>query len=251
MKIIAVVNNKGGVAKSTTVKLLGRNLAALGLNVTMADCDPQSNLTDWVLGSEAGDRPPHHIGHLIEGRATVGDVLISMPLLNGRLRLLPADSDLDDTGSRMVMNNLGIFALGNVLADAGSALGDVVLLDTPPALGALTMSALLAADEIIIPTIPEPASASGISSVIRMLGQMQATVRRRPNIMGVVVTMFEHTTLHRKVLADLEAAQYRVLGVIPKRKGIHAAKELELEYSILSVAVGDLIRPGLVQEVLS
>lgn len=229
MKTIVIANNKGGVGKSETAKHLGRILAARRHETVLIDLDPQANLTDRLLGSERGARPlPALPDALTDPGVNLVDV--RRPLADN-LWLLPADERLDDVDSAMVIDMFGIMRIDNMLRSA-PALADLVLIDCPPNLGALTTAALIAADWVLIPTQPEPASIAGIERIERKLNEIYSATRRAPSIAGTVATFVQReTNLHKAGLGALMRGHMPpMLGCVPQRKGEGAETELAAAY---------------------
>jgi len=243
-KVITVLNWKGGVGKTRTVRDLALNFAKMGVAATAVDLDPQATLTDLLL-PHVDDREPH-IGTLLDGAAGFGDVIQIAPDAGGRLAVLPAAGGLTDTEAKLTLNPISIFALQGVLEDYPAQLGEVVLIDTPPSLGTLTTAALLASDYLLIPTQPESASVAGITKVLAYLREIKRQVRRVPKPLGLIVTMVEHNNLHTRVLADLYAAHEKgdglpVLATIPKRKGEGADRDLLTHYAAAARTLANLL----------
>lgn len=234
--IIAIANNKGGVGKTATAEYLARVWSKADHTVLVIDCDPQANLTDRLLGE--GSRPSVTLADLLDRDATMQDTIIE---IDDHLRLIAADTVLEDTDSRMVINNLGIFRLNNILQQYISfRLGtvDIIIIDCPPNLGALTTSALIAADEILIPCLPEPASIAGLEKLVQKQHELRTMLHSAFNIRGSIATMVEATNLHHQYVELLQAhPSVPFLGCVPKRKGENRDIELYRAYDPIAFTI--------------
>ena len=197
--IIAVVNQKGGVGKTTTAINLGAALAELGHPILLIDLDPQANSTSG-LGLDPS-RARLSVYHLLTGEATVSQVAVDTSA--SRLKLIPSHIDL--AGAEMEL--AGREGRETLLREAlASATGDFecVLIDCPPSLGLLTLNALAAATSMLIPTQCEYFALEGL----RHLMYTHQLVRSRLNpelaITGILMTQFDaRTTLAWDVLESV------------------------------------------------
>ena len=206
MKIIAIGNQKGGVGKTTTTINLGAGLAAAGLRVLLVDLDPQSSLTLATVGDCEGVS----LAEVLTGRPRkrLSDVIriISpgLDLVPGDLALSVAETDL--------MRSARPLALKTALAAAANY--DVILIDCPPSLGALTINALSAAHGVIIPALPGPLDFRGVRLFLDSLGEL-SEANPTLELLGVVLCQYNpRTNLHREALEALQAADVSILGVI-------------------------------------
>jgi chromosome partitioning protein len=210
-RVLAVANQKGGVAKTTTTHSLGAGLAELGERVLLVDLDPQACLT-YSLGidSDSLDRSLHDV---LAGRAEAAEVLVK----SGDLTALPATIDL--AGAEVhLMSRTG---REHVLARAIKPLVgeyDTVLIDCPPSLGVLTINGLTAAGEVIVPLQCETLGHRGVGQLLETIGDVRNFTNPDLTVRGLVATMFDGRTRHsRELLADLERYGVPVLGdPIPK-----------------------------------
>ncbi len=197
---IAVINQKGGVGKTTSVANLGAALAARGCRVCLLDLDPQSHLT-LHYGVEPGG----------EGK-TVYDVLTNScefasacRAVGDNLRLVPAEIDLAAAEVELAAT----VGREQVLRDALAAYGgddDLLLIDCPPSLGLLTLNALAAVDEIIIPLQPHFLALQGMGKLLETAMLVQRRINPGLRVGGVVLCMYETgTRLAAEVVNDLRA----------------------------------------------
>ncbi len=189
-KTIAVVNQKGGVAKTTTVINLAAYLAAAGRRVLALDLDPQGNCSAG-LGVEEREKLPACVYEAILGEKPLAELLLdtelpSMKLAPAAMRLAGAEVELVTEKARESRLRQ---ALAPVLPDF-----DYVLIDCPPSLGLLTLNALTAADSIIIPVQCEYFALEGLSSLMSTFEQVKKTLNPRLALEGVLLTMFDGRT---------------------------------------------------------
>ena len=197
-RIIAVANQKGGVAKTTTVASLGAALVELGQKVLLVDLDAQSCLTFSLgLDPEVIELSTHDV---LLGR--VGAAMAIQPTEDG-IDLLPATIELAGTEAQLMMKPGREYALRTALQEVSQAY-DVVLLDCSPSLGVLTLNALTAADEVIIPLQCEMLSHRGVGQLLDTVHDVQRILNPSLRVLGVLPTMFDGRTNHaRAVLADV------------------------------------------------
>ena len=197
-RVLAVANQKGGVAKTTTVASLGVALSELGRRVLLVDLDPQACLT-FSLGHDP-DTVELSVHDVLLGRVSVGMAVVSTA--DGP-DLLPSTIDLAG-GEAMLMSKTGRehalrLALEDIVEDY-----DDVLLDCPPSLGVLTINGLTAAHEVLIPLQCETLSHRGVGQLIDTVHDVQRLTNRDLTVLGVLPTMYDGRTNHaRSVLADV------------------------------------------------
>ena len=188
-KILGVVNQKGGVGKTTTAINLSACLAIEGLNVLLVDCDPQANATSG-LGVPRDDNR-HSIYDVLVGNAPAEQVILPTDVKN--LWLLPGSKNL--TGANIEL--AGVEGRETRLRDALAPIRgnhDLVVLDCPPALDLLTLNVLVAANSLIVPMQAEYFALEGISELISTLESVQAAFNPEITIEGVLLTMYDDRT---------------------------------------------------------
>jgi chromosome partitioning protein len=233
VKVVAVANQKGGVAKTTTVQSLGVALAELGQRVLAVDLDPQACLT-FSLGFDP-DGLPASLHDVLVRRAKVAEVRCEVPGVNG-LSLLPATIDLAGAEvhllSRTGREHVLARALQPVLHDY-----DVVLIDCPPSLGVLTINGLTAAEVVVVPLQCEALSNRGVGQLLETIEDVRQFANEKLRVLGVVATMYDGRTTHsRKVLAEVEERLGLPVFEPPVPKSVRFAEAPELGRSILQHA---------------
>lgn len=190
-KVIAVVNHKGGVGKTTTVASVGSALAELGKKVLLVDLDAQSNLTTSLLKEEP-ERTVYEAFH--EGAG-----LPVLPLGGGKSwSLAPSSLDLAGTeleiASKIDREYILTDLLEKVLADY-----DYILLDCPPSLGLLTVNALVAAQEVIIPLTAEALPSKGLQKILDIVEKVRRRLNPSLRLAGILITRYEGNKLSQLV----------------------------------------------------
>jgi chromosome partitioning protein len=194
--IIAVLNQKGGVGKTTTAINLAAYLAKDGRSVLLADMDPQGNSTSG-LGLDK-----HNLN------STLYDVLFlrssagqTIQKINSKLSILPANADL--AGAEVEMVNLAGREL--LLRNAiGSLEYDYILIDCPPSLGLLTINALAAANSVLVPVQAEYYALEGLSQLLNVIQQVRQSLNPNLDILGVLITLYDsRNSLSEQVKKEL------------------------------------------------
>jgi chromosome partitioning protein len=196
--VIAFTNQKGGVGKTTTAVNLGAYLAAKGRRVLLVDIDPQSNATSG-LGIDPADEGGIYEA-LIAGRA-IQDLIVKTDDPN--LDLVPASTALAGAEVELVAMLGREFRLKRALAPIVADY-DFVLIDCPPSLGLLTVNALAAAGEVIIPVQCEYLALEGLGHLARTLELVRQNVNPDLRLRGLVLTMYDaRTNLAQQVVDEV------------------------------------------------
>ena len=186
-KTIAVVNQKGGVGKTTSAVNLTACLHDLGLKVLLCDFDPQANATSG-LGIEKR-KVKHSVYDVIINDTPVDSAIIKTKFGD----VLPSSADLAGAGVELISVPDPNYRLKNALASVKSNY-DVILIDCPPSLELLTLNALAAADEILIPVQCEYYALEGLSDLMNTMRMVKKRVNTELSIFGVILTMFDGRT---------------------------------------------------------
>ncbi|WP_084342547.1 ParA family protein [Janibacter corallicola] len=196
--IIAVANQKGGVAKTTSVASIGAALAELGRRVLLVDLDPQASLT-FSLGIDP-DAVEVSVNEIVLGQAEVEEALLEA---GEGIDLLPATIDLAGAEAQVLTRPGREFILQSALADARADY-DVILLDCSPSLGVLTLAALTAATGLIVPMQAEMLSHRGVGQLLDTVKDVKKLLNKKLKVIGILPTMYDGRSNHsREVLEDL------------------------------------------------
>ena len=188
-KIIAVVNQKGGVGKTTTAMNLAAHLAELGKFVLLVDMDPQGNATS---GFGIGMRELEHgVYEALAKQKRVHDVIQNTT--HEGLRILPATTNLAGANIELVDMDRREFQLSDLLGEVTHAY-DYIIVDCPPSLGLLTINSLVAANELLIPVQAEYYALEGLGQLLKTIDLIREHIKPNLAILGAVITMFDKRT---------------------------------------------------------
>lgn len=197
-RILAVANQKGGVAKTTTVASLGAALVDEGKRVLLVDLDPQGCLT-FSLGADP-DKLAVSVHEVLLGEVEPGAALVTTA---EGMTLLPANIDLAGAEAMLLMRAGREYALKRALAKVADDF-DVVIIDCPPSLGVLTLNGLTAADEVIVPLQCETLAHRGVGQFLRTVTDVQQITNPDLKMLGALPTLYDSRTTHsRDVLLDV------------------------------------------------
>jgi chromosome partitioning protein len=199
-RVIAVANQKGGVGKSTTAVSLGAALAELGHRVLVVDLDPQGNASTG-LGIRHAVREVT-IYDVLAAEASIEEALLATAVPD--LWAVPSTIALAGAEIELVSQFSREMRLSRALDPVRRGRFDFILLDCPPSLGLLTVNALTAADELIVPIQCEYYALEGLGQLLRNVRLVQQNINQRLRLSGIVMTMFDRRTkLAEQVVAEV------------------------------------------------
>lgn len=229
-RVLAVANQKGGVAKTTTVHTLGAALAERGRRVLVIDLDPQACLT-YSMGIDP-DGLERSIHDVFLRRVKAADVVVNASGVD----LIPANIDLAGSEVHLLTRT----GREHVLAQAIGPIRDSydhVIVDCPPSLGVLTINGLTAAEEVLIPLQCEALSHRGVGQLLETIEDVRTFANPELRVRGVIATMYDDRTRHaRRILEDVRNRYGIELVEPPVRKTIRFAEAPEQGRSILDHA---------------
>ena len=199
---VAVANQKGGVGKTTTAINLATALAAIGWRVLLVDLDPQGNASTGLgIGRAARERSTYDV---LRGDSTIIDSAV--PTKVPRLDLLPATVDLSGAEIEMVGMEDRTHRLAQAFDEVPAGRWDICLMDCPPSLGLLTVNALVAARQLLVPLQCEFFALEGLSQLLQTVERIRVAYNPQLSILGVALTMFDRrNNLSQQVADDVRA----------------------------------------------
>ena len=215
-KTIAVVNHKGGVGKTTTVCSLGSALAELGHRVLLVDLDAQANLTSSLLKEE----PERTIYEAINQKKQLPVVR-----LNGSKNWSIVAASLDLAGAELeIANQLDREYILKDLLEEVEAEYDYILLDCPPSLGLLTINALVAATDVVIPLTAEALPSKGLQKIQDIIEKVRKRLNTKLRLSGILLTRYESSKLSQLVEEALRQNYGEVVYSTRIRKNVRIAE---------------------------
>jgi chromosome partitioning protein len=233
VKVVAVANQKGGVAKTTTVQCLGVAMAQQGLRVLAVDLDPQACLTfSFGLDPDELDASLHDV---LVRRARLSDVVHPVMGTNG-LDLVPATIDLAGAEVHLLSRTGREQVLARAMFPVIDGY-DAVMIDCPPSLGVLTINGLTAAEAVIVPLQCEALSHRGVGQLLETIEDVRQFANEKLRVLGVIPTMFDARTTHsRQVLSEVEERYALPMFEPPVPKSVRFAEAPGLGKSVLQHA---------------
>ena len=230
-RVIAVANQKGGVAKTTTVASLGSALAELGQRVLLVDLDPQACLT-FSLGIDPEDLDLS-IHHVLTKGVPATEV---MATTEDGVDILPATIELARAEADLLTRTGREHALRMALEDLPDEYDDI-LIDCPPSLGVLTINALTAADSVLVPLQCETLSHRGVGQLLDTVHDVRRFTNRELEVWGVLPTLYDGRTTHARAVLETISETYGLEVIEPPiPKSIRFAEAPAAGRSILTTA---------------
>ena len=190
--IVSVINQKGGTGKTTTTINLGRALSKLGQKVLLVDLDPQSNLSYSLDISQ----PQYTLADAFTGTKTINDIIV---VKDKNFSVAPGSNELVDIEISLVTQPKREIFLKNILAAAKGF--DYILIDCPPSLSVLTVNALTAAQQVIIPLQMEVLTLQGLSQILATVERVRTSLNPKLRVRGIVIVMYDQ---RRKLSAEIQ-----------------------------------------------
>ena len=231
--VLAVANQKGGVAKTTTVHSLGVASAEFGRRTLVVDLDPQACLT-FSLGFDP-DALDHSLHDVFVRRESIADVARPVPGV-ARLDLVPATIDLAGSEVHLLTRTGREHVLERALEPVLGSY-DLILIDCPPSLGVLTINGLTAANSVLIPLQCEALSHRGVGQLLETIEDVRAFANSDLDVRGLIATMYDDRTRHaRHIIEEVESRYGIPVLQPPVRKSIRFAEAPARGKSILQHA---------------
>jgi chromosome partitioning protein len=212
-EVWAVINQKGGVGKTTTTVNLAYNLAKKGKKIVLVDLDPQGNASSGV-GVSIRDLKLSLYDCLVADKDP-NEVLVKTAWNN--LRLLPASTKLATLDTELPATQRDrVLRLKRTLEKVDA---DIVLIDAPPSLGLLTVNALVASDSVILPVQAEYYALEGLGQLLETMQIVRTGLNKTLGVMGILITMYDgRTSLSRQVEEQLKAhfSKFLFKSTIPR-----------------------------------
>lgn len=207
-RVVAVANQKGGVAKTTSTHALGTAMVERGKRILLVDLDPQASLT-WACGVDP-DALDVSVHDVLLKRAKATDAIVELPRPEplerskpGTLHLLPSTIDLAGAELHLLTKTGREYVLRKALSKVGERY-DRVLIDCPPSLGILTINGLTAADQVVIPLQCESLSQRGVGQLLETIEDVRDYTNDDLEVWGAIATMFDgRTKLAHEVVAKV------------------------------------------------
>ena len=200
-KIISIINQKGGVGKTTTVINLAAGLSMKGKKILVIDLDPQGNATTG-FGESNTDSSDKTIYNVLNGKKNISEVICKTNFEN--LNLIPSNVDLSGLEVETAGDNRRAFILKEqIMAYLNDSKGsyDYVLIDCPPSLSLLTIKALVASNSLVVPLQAEFFALEGLTQLMKTIERIKSNLNPQLIIKGILLTMYDK---RNKLSAEVE-----------------------------------------------
>lgn len=218
MKCIILINQKGGVAKTTSTYNLAAAKASQGKTVLMIDLDPQASLT-IMCGSEPGEErfDGHGTCDLFQPKADPFDAVFRVSASGlDNIYLVPADIDLAETERDLILRMHSEVRLKKAIEKLAGEF-DYIFVDCPPQLGQLTVNALVAADEVIIPCKTDYISYRGLRALLDTVEQVrEEELNESIHLAGIIGTFYEERVNDQRAALEMMAKKAPIIGTVRK-----------------------------------
>jgi chromosome partitioning protein len=197
MAVVSVINQKGGVAKTTTALNVAASWGKQGKRVLLIDLDPQSSATRAIFADREFEKTIYDV---VMGQAAIEDVIVSSPDFG--IDVIPAEIMLSGIDMQLAAH----FGREQILKrklDALTRHYDTILIDCSPSLGLMTINALLASNDIIIPICPEYFSMKGIDLILDTLQNIRTGLGYKVGVRGVVITRYRDRRVAKEVIQQV------------------------------------------------
>lgn len=184
-RVISLVNQKGGVGKTTTAVNLGAYLSEMGKFVLLLDLDPQANATN---GIGIDSRQAQGLYQVLSGGARAKDVIKKTQMAG--YDIMPSSGELAGARVELIERDNREFQLREILADIRT-LYDYIIIDCPPSLDVLTVNGLVASDSVIIPVQSEYYALEGLGQLLETVDLIKTNIQPSLEILGAVITMYD------------------------------------------------------------
>lgn len=225
-KIIALANQKGGVTKTTSTFNIAAGLALKGYKTVMIDFDPQASLT-----ISAGYEPldfQYTISDVLKGDA-ITQAIYKVDHVSENLYIIPSIIDLAKTEVELVGRTARESVLKKKLEEIEDQF-EYIIIDCPPQLALLTINALTACTDLIIPCQTNYLAYRGLKELIHTIEELKELLECKINIIGVIATLYDKRTKKDKEILEVLEEEYKVLGTVKKTvkaiEGIYEGKPI-------------------------
>lgn len=215
MKVIAVVNQKGGVGKTTITLNVAAALSQLGLRTLVVDLDPQGYATTGLGRAELYEAEGTSLATALTGSQleSLGDLIVST---TEGFDLLPSHLSMFTVEQELISARAREFRLQDLFVGLEDVY-DMVLIDCPPSMGVLTDNAIVAAGRVLVPMLPDGLSIRALELLLDQVDSIKRHLRVDVEFEGLVLNQWTNTNAAKRVANDLAGLPVRVLGRIPRR----------------------------------